>query len=69
MPSSLSSLVDDLSERVRGDKCTDCKSWLDYMSVKNDQLILKCLKCNKNHKNDFNKGLINIETLINLFCC
>ena len=50
MSTSISSLVD---------KCRDCKSCLGYMSVKNDQLIFKCLKCNKNHNKDFNKGLIN----------
>ena len=55
MSSSLSSLVDNLSERVYSDKCTDCKSCLGYMSVKDDKLIFKCLKCNKNHNKDFNK--------------
>ena len=32
---------------------------LDYMSVKDDQLVFKCSKCNKNHNKDFNKNLIN----------
>ena len=36
MSSSLSSLVDNLSEGLRSDKCTDCKSCLYYMSVKNN---------------------------------
>ena len=58
MSTSLSSLVDNLSERVHSDKCTDCKFCLDYMSVKDDQLIFKCLECNKNHNKDFNKDLI-----------
>ena len=31
MSSSLSSLVGNLSERVHSDKCTDCKSFLDYI--------------------------------------
>ena len=56
---SLSSLADNLSERGQSDKCTDCKSCLDYMSLKDDQLIFKRLKCNKNHNKDFNKGLIS----------
>ena len=59
MSFSLSSLVDNLSERVLSDKCTDCKSCLDCMSVKDDELIFKCLKCNKNHIKDFHKNLIN----------
>ena len=41
MPSSLSSLVDNLSERLHSDKCTDCKYFLDYMSVEDDQLVFR----------------------------
>ena len=58
MPSSLSSLVDNLSEGLHSDKCTDCKCCLDYMSVKDDQLIFRCFECKKNYKKDFNKELI-----------
>ena len=58
MSSSLSNLVDNLSEKLHCDKCTDCKSCLDYMSVKNDQLIFRCFVCKKNYKKNFNKELI-----------
>ena len=58
MSTSLSSLVDNLSEKIHSGKCKDCKSELDYMSVKNNQLIFQCLEC----KN------IRRKTLINLFC-
>ena len=58
MSSSLSSLVSNLSDGLHGDKCTDCKSCLDYMSVKDDQLIFRCFKCQKNYNKDFNKDLI-----------
>ena len=34
MSSLLSSLVDNLSERLHSEKCTDCKSCLDYMTTK-----------------------------------
>ena len=57
MSSSLSSLVDDLSERLHSDKCTDCKSCLDYMITKDDQLSFRCFECKKNYKKDFNKEL------------
>ena len=40
MPSSLSSLVDNLSEGLHSEKCADCKSHLDYMSIKDDKLNL-----------------------------
>ena len=39
MPTSLASLVDNLSQRFHSDKCKDCKSEFDYMSVKDNQLI------------------------------
>ena len=53
MSSSLSSLADNLSEGFHSDKCIDCKSYLDYMSVKDDQwnctqLIFRCFECKKN---------------------
>ena len=59
MSSSLSNPVDNLSESVHSDKCTDCKSCLDHISIKDDQLIFKRLKCKKYHNKDFNKDLIN----------
>ena len=59
MSSSLSNLVDNLSERVRSNKCTDCKSCLDNMLFKDDQLISKYPKCSKDHNNNFNKDLVN----------
>ena len=37
MLSSLSELVKYLSEKPHSDKCADCKSGLDYMSVKYDK--------------------------------
>ena len=58
MATSLSNLVDSLSEGLRNYKCTDCKSCLEYMSTEDKLLIFCCLKCNKNHKKPFNKCLI-----------
>ena len=58
MLSSLSSLVDNLSDAFHCDKCIDCKSYLDYVISKEDQLIFRCFKCKMNYKNDFNKDLI-----------
>ena len=79
MSSSLSNLVDNLSERLHSDKCRDCKSCLHFIITKDEQLIFRCFGCKKNYKKDFNKELIkrfgNIymnfatEILINLFCC
>ena len=55
MLSSLSNLVHNLSEGLHSDKCIDCKSCLDYMSVKDDQLIFRCFECKKNCKKEFDK--------------
>ena len=55
MSSSLSNIADNLSEGLHSDKCTDCKSSLDYMSIKGNQLIFRCFECKKNYKKEFNK--------------
>ena len=59
MSSKLSDLVDNLSEKIYWDNCTDCKSRLDYMTTKDNQLIFGCFDCKKNYQKDFNKDLIN----------
>ena len=59
MPSSLSKLVDNLSERIHNNKCVDCKSNLDYVRItKNEKLLLKCVNCDSYYKKKFNKDLI-----------
>ena len=68
MASSLSSLVDNLSEGLPNDKCTDCKSCLDYMTIKDEQLTFRCFECKKNYKKDFNKKLIKRFANIYEFC-
>ena len=52
MSSPLSSLADNQSEGRDCGECIDCKSCLDYMSVKDDQLIFRCLECKTNYKKD-----------------
>ena len=59
VPTSLSSLVDNLSDGFHCNKCIDCKSSLDYMITLDDQLIFVCFQCKKNNQKDFNKDLIN----------
>ena len=77
MSTSLSKLVNNLSEGLHDYKCPDCKSCFDYISTKDSQLLFKCTECSKTQKEDFNKDLIKIfrihmnfviEILINLFC-
>ena len=59
MSTSLSNLASNLSEELHIDKCTDCKSRLYYIIIKDEQLIFRCFECKKNYKKDFNKELIN----------
>ena len=59
MSSSLSKLVDNLSEGMHNNKCFDCRSNLDYVRItKNEKLLLKCFNCNIYYKKKFNKELI-----------
>ena len=67
MSTSLSSLLGNISDGLHCNKCTSCKSYFDYMKVENNQLIFKCLNCNKNY-NDFNKELINRFSNTYKFC-
>ena len=55
MSSSLPNLVDNLSEGLHSDNCTDCKSCLDYISIKDNQLIFRYFECKKNYEKEFNK--------------
>ena len=47
MATSLSKLVDNLTEDIHGDKCADCKSDLSYMKVMDETLIFICFNCKK----------------------
>ena len=55
MSTSLSNLVSNLSEGLYNDRCIDCKSCLDYMTTKDEQLIFRC---KKNREKNFNEDLI-----------
>ena len=73
MSSSLSKLVDNLSEGTHNNKCVNCKSNLDYVRIttarssalarnsserKNEKLLLKCFSCDSYYEKKFNKELI-----------
>ena len=64
MSTSLSDLVDNLLNGLH--KCANCKLHFDYMSIKDNQLILRCFRCKKNYEKDFNKELI--KRFIIKFC-
>ena len=58
MSTSLSNLVSNLSEGLHNDRYIDCKSCLDYMTTKDEQLIFRCFRCKKKYEKSFNKELI-----------
>ena len=58
MGTSLSKLVDNLTEDIHGDKCVDCKSNLSYKKVIDEALIFRCFNCKRNYKKEINKELI-----------
>ena len=68
MSTSLWNLVDNFSDRLHSDKSTDCKSYLDYMLIKDDQLILRCFECKNKNNKGFNKDLVKIFANFYKFC-
>ena len=57
MASSLPSLTDNLAKGLHKDKCEKYKSGLVDATVKDSTLTFKCVDCNKNHEEEFDKGL------------
>ena len=68
MSTSLSKLVDNLSEGIHNNKCLDCESCLDYIRTKNEKLILKFFNCKQYYEKYFNKELIKRFTNTYEFC-
>ena len=68
MSTSLSNLVNNLSEGLHNDRCIDCKSCLDYMTTKDEQLIFRCFSCKRNYEKNFNKDLIQRFSNTYEFC-
>ena len=68
MSTSLSNLASNLPEGLHNDRCIDCKSCLDYMTTKDEQLIFRCFRCKKNYEKNFNKKLIQRFAITYEFC-
>ena len=63
MSTSLSDLVDNLSEGLQ--KCANCKLHLDYVSIKDNQLIFRCFRCKKNYEKELIKRFANTYKFCN----
>ena len=68
MESSLSKLVDNLSEGIHNNKCVNCNSCLDYIKTKNENLILECYNCKQRYRKIFNTELIKRFASTYSFC-
>ena len=68
MSTSLSKLVDNLSEGLHNNRRVDCESCLDHMKILDDKLIFRCFGCKKNYEKDFNKELIKRFASTYKFC-
>ena len=65
---SLSSLVDSLSDCVHNINCKTCNPFLDYMNFYDDKLVCRCFECKTNYNIDFNDKLIERFSSIYDFC-
>ena len=57
MASSLSNLVDNLTEGIHRIRRKDCNCFLEYDGVNNNLTKYKCLSCNKEYINKIDKAL------------
>ena len=68
MATSLSKLVDNLTDNNHNDKCIKCKSNLCFVRAINEKLIFKCIDCEKEYGKEFNKELIERFANTYKFC-
>ena len=78
MATSLSNIVDDLTEGIHKIKCKNCGCFFEYESLKDNSIKYKCLSCNKDYSKKLNEELekqckknLSFITMISisLFCC
>ena len=68
MATSLSKLVDNLTDNIHNDKCIKCKSNLCFVRAINEKLIFKCVDCEKEYEKEFNSELIERFANTYKFC-
>ena len=68
MATSLSKLVDNLTDNIHNDKCIKCKSNLCFARDINEKLIFKCIDCEKEYEKEFNKELLERFANTYKFC-
>ena len=68
MATSLSKLVDNLTDNIHNDKRIKCKSNLCFVRAMNKKLIFKCIDCEKEYEKEFNKELLERFANTYKFC-
>ena len=68
MATSLSKLVNNLTEDIHNDKCIKCKSNLCYMKVTDKKLMFRYFDCKKNYEKEINKELVERFSNTYEFC-
>ena len=68
MATSLSKLVDNLTDNIHNDKCIKCKSNLCFVRAMNETLLFKWIDCEKEYEKEINKELIERFANIYKFC-
>ena len=68
MATSLSKLVDNLTENVHNDRCDKCKSNLCFVNAMNETLLFKFIDCEKEYEKEFNKELLERFSNTYEFC-
>ena len=57
---SLSNVVDNITEGIHKIKCKDCDCFLEYESFKDTFIKYKCLSCNKTYSNKIDEEIKKI---------
>ena len=68
MATSLSKLIDNLTDNIHNDKCVKCKSSLCFVNAVNEILTFECIDCKKEYKKRLNKKLIERFSNVYEFC-
>ena len=68
MATSLSKLVDNLTDNIHNDKCIKCKSNLCFVNAMNETLLFKCIDYEKEYEKEFNKELLKRFSNTYEFC-
>ena len=67
MATSLSKLVDNVTDNIHNDKCIKCKSNLCFVRAMNETLF-KCIGCEKEYEKEFNNELLERFSNTYEFC-